>query len=59
MGTKLNAPEGSTGCSFDGVEYTVDEKTGTVEVPDEAVASLLDHGFTVAKSAPTPAPKVK
>lgn len=44
---KLKAPENSTGCSFDGVEYDVDEK-GFVEVPDEAVESLLSHGFTPA-----------
>jgi hypothetical protein len=46
---KLKAPENSTGCSFDGVEYDVDEK-GFVEVPDEAVESLLSHGY-----APAPA----
>lgn len=44
---KLKAPENSTGCSFDGVEYDVDEK-GFVEVPDEAVESLLSHGYSPA-----------
>lgn len=45
---KLKAPEGATGCSHGGQEYEVDAKTGTVEVPDEAVAELIHHGFTVA-----------
>lgn len=44
---KLIAPENSTGCSFDGVEYEVDAK-GFVEVPEEAVLALLDHGFKTA-----------
>lgn len=41
---KLIAPENATGCSHEGVEYDVDEK-GFVEVPEEAVSALLDHGF--------------
>lgn len=45
---KLKAPEGATGCSHDGQQYEVDPKTGTVEVPDEAVADLIHHGFALA-----------
>jgi hypothetical protein len=41
---KLKAPENCDGCSHDGVSYDVD-KDGNVEVPDEAVADLLHHGF--------------
>lgn len=43
---KLKAPENSTSCSFGGYEYAV-EKDGLVCVPDEAVADLLSHGFTI------------
>lgn len=43
---KMKAPEGSSGCSFDGEEYKV-AKDGTVEVPAEAVAQLMNHGFVV------------
>lgn len=50
---KLKAPEGSTGCSHDGKEYEVD-KDGLVDVPDEAVADLLPHGYV-----PAPVPKKK
>jgi hypothetical protein len=53
---KLKAPENCGGCSFDGTEYEVDEKTGTVEVPEAAVASLLDHGFTIVPTRPAKAP---
>jgi hypothetical protein len=44
----LYAPEGITGCSYNGVEYTVSEE-GTVEVVNEAVNSLVEHGFTTSK----------
>lgn len=47
---KLKAPEGSTGCSHNGNEYEVVD--GIVEVPEEAVADLLPHGYTVAPAAP-------
>ncbi|MEN6630533.1 MAG: hypothetical protein ABFC42_12905 [Sulfuricella sp.] len=43
---KLTAPNGVTGCSFDGTEYKV--KKGVVDVPDEAVAALFPHGFRQA-----------
>lgn len=43
---KMKAPEGTTGCSFNGEEFKV-AKDGTVEVPAEAVAQLKDHGFVV------------
>lgn len=46
MTTKMKAPEGGTGCSFDGIEYEVDSK-GCVTVPEEAVPVLSDHGFTL------------
>ena len=45
---KMKCPEGGTGCSFDGVEYTADDK-GVVDVPAEAGSALLDHGFTVVQ----------
>jgi hypothetical protein len=41
---KLKAPEGATSCSHDGVVYEADA-SGLVDVPDEAVLPLLDHGF--------------
>lgn len=50
---KLIAPENSTGCSFDGKNYETD-KEGNVDVPDEAVADLLAHGFK-----PVPAVEAK
>lgn len=46
---KMKAPEGTTGCSFNGEEFKV-AKDGTVEVPAAAVAQLMDHGFTVVAS---------
>ena len=48
MTAKLKAPEGVSACSFDGEEFAVDADTGTVDVPDEAVAALVEHGFTNA-----------
>jgi len=45
MSPRLLAPLGSGGCSFEGEEYQADEM-GTVDVPDEAVATLSAHGFT-------------
>lgn len=46
---KLKAPDNCEGCSHDGQEYPVDDK-GFIEVPDEAVTPLLDHGFTTVPS---------
>lgn len=43
---KLKARDDVQSCSFDGHSYTVD-KEGFVDVPTEAVADLLSHGFTV------------
>ena len=40
---KMKAPKGCTGCSFGGNEYPA--KKGVVDVPDEALAALLEHGF--------------
>lgn len=40
------APEGSTGCSHNGENFEADDD-GFVQVPPEAVAALLDHGFTL------------
>ena len=42
----LLAPDGATGCSFGGTEYTVVD--GTVQVPVEAVNDLTAHGFLMA-----------
>jgi hypothetical protein len=42
---KMKAPKGASGCSFNGTEYECD-KRGIVDVPDEAVAELVPHGFT-------------
>lgn len=42
----MNAPEGMTSVSYDGVAYEVFE--GTVCVPVEAGAELEAHGLTVA-----------
>jgi hypothetical protein len=41
---KMQAPDGASGCSVDGTEYKC-TKAGIVDVPDEAVADLLPHGF--------------
>ena len=46
----LEAPEGCTGCSHDGVEYEVVE--GLVEVPAAAIDALIHHGFTPEKKKP-------
>lgn len=43
---KLQAPAGTSGVSVAEVNYEV--KDGVVEVPAEAVAHLVEHGFTVA-----------
>lgn len=42
----MQAPEGGTGCSHDGVAYECDAD-GQVIVPVEAVPDLLSHGFKV------------
>lgn len=42
----MEAPDGSTGCSFAGEAYDADED-GFVQVPPEAVSTLLEHGFTL------------
>jgi hypothetical protein len=46
---KLKAPEGCTSASFNGEVFEAD-KNGIVEVPEEAVVALLDHGFTTPKA---------
>lgn len=45
----LHAPDGCTGCSFEGTEYDADNDT--VTVPAEAVSQLLSHGFTTSKES--------
>lgn len=50
---KMKAPEGATGCSFDGVEYEVVD--GEVTVPSEAAGALMSHGYEVITAAATPA----
>lgn len=44
MTQKLIAPEGSTSVTFDGESFEVVD--GIVEVPGQAVAELLSHGYT-------------
>lgn len=39
------APPGCGGCGINGEEFAADEN-GSVEIPDEARAELLSHGFT-------------
>lgn len=46
----LKAPKNMPSVSVGGIEYKVD-KSGLVEVPDEAGKELLGHGLTAA-SAP-------
>lgn len=41
---KLKCPENCDSASFDGESFQAD-KNGVVEVPEEAVGALLDHGF--------------
>ena len=45
MLVKLKAPEGITDVSFGGVSYAVEN--GIVEVDEEAVQYLHQHGFVV------------
>jgi len=46
----IATPQGTTSVSHDGREYPV--VSGTVSVPDEAVAVLIDsHGFTLSHPA--------
>lgn len=47
MPVTMKAPQDCGGISFAGVSYTPSKK-GLVKVPDEAVAELLNFGFTVA-----------
>ena len=42
---KLKTPANCDSASFDGETYTVGDD-GFVDVPEEAVGPLLDHGFT-------------
>ena len=52
---KLYHPDG-TGCSWQGLSFEADED-GAIEVPNEAAADLIPHGWTTAKpGAPAPAP---
>lgn len=46
---KLKGPKDATAVVFDGKEYPA--KNGTVEVPDEAVALLVNgkHGWKIAQ----------
>lgn len=46
---EMIAPEGTTGCSFQGESYDVAD--GVVCVPVEAVAVLFSHGFTTSKES--------
>ena len=45
--TRVKAPKGVVALSVDGVEYTVDLKTGMVDVSDLHVAEAAIHGFVV------------
>jgi hypothetical protein len=53
---KLKCPENCDSASFDGVEYPA-EDSGLIEVPDEAVAALMFHGFTAPTIAEVKAAK--
>lgn len=46
---KMKAPEGSSGCSHEGISYQA--KDGIVEVPRAAVEALKSHGFTLYTEA--------
>lgn len=48
---RLRAPEGATGCSWNGVEYPVDKK-GRVAVPEAAIGALMAHGFATLGGEP-------
>ena len=51
---KLTAPKNSSGFSFNGVEYAV--KKGYINVPEEAVADAITHGFgTTGEDVPADA----
>lgn len=41
----------ATSCSFDGASFEREED-GSFDVPEEAVETLLSHGFTPTKDAP-------
>ena len=47
---KLKCPDNAGGLSFDGAEFTPDSD-GIVDVPEEAVADALNHGFTIFTEA--------
>jgi hypothetical protein len=47
---KLKCPENCDSASFDGESFQAD-KNGFVEVPEEAVGALVDHGFKPATLA--------
>lgn len=49
MAVRMKAPDGCTGCSNDGIQYTV--KKGVVIVPDKIVTALYPHGFVVDGAA--------
>lgn len=55
---KMKCPENCGGCYVGGVEYTADKK-GFIEVPEEFVSSLLDHGYEVATEQPKKADKAE
>lgn len=44
---KMKAPDNCTSCSHNEQVFEIDDK-GNVDVPEEAVADLLNHGFTIA-----------
>lgn len=45
---KMKAPEGCTSCSYDGEVFDVVD--GVADVPEEAVAHLFSHGFSLASA---------
>lgn len=52
---KLQAPDGATGVSVDGIEYRVDGDF--VEVPASAAEGLRSHGYTPYVPKPKTDPK--
>ena len=53
----LNAPKDTTRAGIGQHVYEV--IAGKIEAMDEHVATLINHGFTVAQSEPAPASEVK
>lgn len=51
---KMKCPDNCGGCYVGGVEYTADKK-GFIDVPEEYITVLFDHGYTLPEEKVAPA----